>query len=501
MSAAREAAATPAKAAPTKATAALRVGPADDAFEREADRAADAVMRGGLAPWINALPGGEGVRRKCDACAKEDDEATLRRDAAGGDPGGWSAPAIVSDVLRSPGRPLEAGLRAEMERGFGHDFSRVRVHDDAMAAESARAVSAHAYTVGSDMVFGAGRYAPVSASGRRLVAHELAHVVQQSSGNPALQRQEVSVDLEVPTPAQREENRRLGIDLPRVSAVAADPRGHSDYIENRFNAVGFGIYLGGYAIYVSGLELPVLVPEAWFNFSLTNATPADLAIFPGRAEALAAVPIGPPAPGRGMPYTYFRGVGGLVAPTVFSPATTPRIIATALDARRRLAASVQRDLIILALSMVGARVLMRFLRWVGGRISAPRALPPPSGAALGRAMAQEMRAAGFRGNPFREFMRRINLRTQRLSQQETAEAIRVATAEFNPTMGTMPPVQQGGILVVPSRAPIPNAPVMGIRPDGTVMMGRVPRIDIVRDASGVPVFPPQARLEGTITWE
>jgi len=66
-----------------------------------------------------------------------------------------------------------------MESGFGHDFSRVRIHRDALAGESARAVSALAYTVGHDVVFGSGQYAPETMGGRKLLAHELAHVVQQ----------------------------------------------------------------------------------------------------------------------------------------------------------------------------------------------------------------------------------------------------------------------------------------------------------------------------------
>jgi Domain of unknown function (DUF4157) len=90
-----------------------------------------------------------------------------------------TAPPIVHDVLGSPGRPLEAGVRGEMEARFGHDFSRVKVHTDATAAQSARAVGAEAYTVGRDVVFGAGRYAPATAHGNSLLAHELGHVVQQ----------------------------------------------------------------------------------------------------------------------------------------------------------------------------------------------------------------------------------------------------------------------------------------------------------------------------------
>jgi hypothetical protein len=85
----------------------------------------------------------------------------------------------VSRALASTGAPLEAPVRAQMQARLGHDFSRVRVHTDARAAEGARAVGAAAYTVGHDVVFDAGQYAPGSAAGRRLLAHELAHVAQQ----------------------------------------------------------------------------------------------------------------------------------------------------------------------------------------------------------------------------------------------------------------------------------------------------------------------------------
>ena len=89
------------------------------------------------------------------------------------------APPTVHAGLRSPGRPLEPSVRGEMEARFGHDFSSVRVHTDGRATESAQAVNAKAYTVGSDVVFGAGRYTPTTPEGSRLLAHELAHTVQQ----------------------------------------------------------------------------------------------------------------------------------------------------------------------------------------------------------------------------------------------------------------------------------------------------------------------------------
>jgi hypothetical protein len=96
------------------------------------------------------------------------------------DPG--FAPPAVQETLARPGRPLEQPVRGQMERRLGHDFSRVRVHSDAQAASSARAVDAAAYTVGSDVVLGAGA---TPAAGSSLLAHELAHTVQQRDAAPA----------------------------------------------------------------------------------------------------------------------------------------------------------------------------------------------------------------------------------------------------------------------------------------------------------------------------
>ena len=100
-----------------------------------------------------------------------------------GGEGAAGAPFQVLDVVgRGGGQPLEAPVRGSMERAFGADLSDVRVHTDGVAAASAQAVQAHAYTVGNDVVFGAGQYQPGSAAGQRTLAHELTHVVQQRSG-------------------------------------------------------------------------------------------------------------------------------------------------------------------------------------------------------------------------------------------------------------------------------------------------------------------------------
>jgi Domain of unknown function (DUF4157) len=92
--------------------------------------------------------------------------------------------SLVHETLNRPGRPLESGVRGDLERSLGHDFSAVRVHTDEPAAASAAAVSAQAYTVGSNVVFGANRYRPASTEGRRLLAHELTHVRQQAGAAP-----------------------------------------------------------------------------------------------------------------------------------------------------------------------------------------------------------------------------------------------------------------------------------------------------------------------------
>jgi outer membrane protein OmpA-like peptidoglycan-associated protein len=102
-----------------------------------------------------------------------------RKEAGTADPGFSEASASVHDVLRSPGQPLEEATRAYFEPRFGRDFSLVRVHRDTTAERSARQLGALAYTVGNDIVFGAGRYMPQTDQGKSLVAHELAHVVQQ----------------------------------------------------------------------------------------------------------------------------------------------------------------------------------------------------------------------------------------------------------------------------------------------------------------------------------
>jgi len=112
---------------------------------------------------------------ECTECRKK--RSLQRTPALNTEP--RSVPPIVHDVLRSQGQPLDVATRAFMEPRFGHDFGNVRVHADSKAAESARAVSAVAYTVGPNIAFASQEYAPGTNAGRKLLAHELTHVVQQ----------------------------------------------------------------------------------------------------------------------------------------------------------------------------------------------------------------------------------------------------------------------------------------------------------------------------------
>jgi hypothetical protein len=139
----------------------LSIGSSNDPLELEADRVADQVMSASGPARVGVAP------------------LSIQRFSGHTSGEVGSAPASVDRALASSGRPLEPGLRRDMEQGFGHDFSRVRVHTDRAASESALDVDAQAYTVGNHVVFGSASFAPATHAGRHHIAHELAHVVQQ----------------------------------------------------------------------------------------------------------------------------------------------------------------------------------------------------------------------------------------------------------------------------------------------------------------------------------
>jgi hypothetical protein len=162
----------------------LTVNAPGDFDEQEADRAAEQVMRMSAPRQQFACPCGGG----CPKCqeGRGDYEHSQMKGIRGNDAGGTEAPPVIHEVLSSPGRPLDSATRGFMEHRFGQDFGRVRVHTGERASKSAEAVKALAYTVGHDIVFRADQYRPGTATGKqRLLAHELAHVVQQRAASAA----------------------------------------------------------------------------------------------------------------------------------------------------------------------------------------------------------------------------------------------------------------------------------------------------------------------------
>ncbi len=164
----------------------LAISRPGDEYEQEADRVAERVMRtpepqlqracacGGVCPECRSKQAGQKIEH---LQTKHLGSSSSER---------VPIPPVVNEVLHSPGQPLGIAARNFMEPRFGHDFSRVQVHTDAKAADSARAMNALAYTVGRHVVLGAGQFVPHTAEGRRLLAHELTHVMQQrSQGNNA----------------------------------------------------------------------------------------------------------------------------------------------------------------------------------------------------------------------------------------------------------------------------------------------------------------------------
>ncbi|MGH6919765.1 MAG: DUF4157 domain-containing protein, partial [Geminicoccaceae bacterium] len=178
-----------------------------DKYEQEADRVADQVMRmadpqrTGAIDLAGAAP--DGVQRLCAECEEEvrrqpveDEEEDLQMKRASGATV-EIGPGVQAQIggLRGGGQRLAPALRGFFEPRFGHDFSQVHVHQGSQASEAARSVGARAYTLGQDVVFGLGEYRPESDPGRRLIAHELTHVIQQTGADRAFVQRQGSAEL------------------------------------------------------------------------------------------------------------------------------------------------------------------------------------------------------------------------------------------------------------------------------------------------------------------
>jgi len=219
--------------APVNFQTKLVVNAPGDAYEQEADRVADQVMR---IPPLQRACTSSGKHPKPPNQAEQLQTNSIPESA----PESTMAPPIVHEVLRLPGQPLAAATRAFFEPRFGHDFSQVHVHTDTRAAEAARAINALAYTSGQEIVFGAGQYTPCSESTQRLLAHELTHVVQQGAA-PAVAH-EAALVRQVPLPGstgrivQREPQQSVlspsgdqgAPDFSKMNWIELLPRAHGD---------------------------------------------------------------------------------------------------------------------------------------------------------------------------------------------------------------------------------------------------------------------------------
>ena len=185
-------AAMPSALGPGVVQAKLTVGPVDDQYEREADRTADAVTAShwsaldfGNAPVASSLARvAQRAVGKGEPPRKKDDDETrkthVQKQASGSGPEAVP-PGVETDIraMSRGGEPIAPSLRTVFEARFGYDFSGVRTHHGADAAHAAVALGARAFTVGDHIFFGSGEYQPESPSGRRLIAHELTHTIQQ----------------------------------------------------------------------------------------------------------------------------------------------------------------------------------------------------------------------------------------------------------------------------------------------------------------------------------
>jgi hypothetical protein len=174
--------------APPWVQAKLAVSEPGDRHEREADRVADRVMRMPMPaqPPDDVSKRNPAIQRKCDSCGPEDERPVMRKAASPAT--NMRTATMAASPVPGGGRPLDAAARGFFEPRFGQDFSGVRIHNDPASASFARDINARAFTIGQHVGFASGEYAPETASGRRLLAHELTHTVQQRSGNMQISR-------------------------------------------------------------------------------------------------------------------------------------------------------------------------------------------------------------------------------------------------------------------------------------------------------------------------
>lgn len=154
----------------------LNINKPGDRYEQEADRVAEKINAGKNPSIQRSEISSVGIQKKCADCDQEGKKVQKKENGQKEK----QASGLVTEVLKSGGNPLDKDVRRFMEPRFGYDFAKVKIHTDVKAGKSAEAIGAKAYTSGRNIVFAPGRYQPQTAKGRKLIAHELTHVVQQN---------------------------------------------------------------------------------------------------------------------------------------------------------------------------------------------------------------------------------------------------------------------------------------------------------------------------------
>ena len=217
-----------------------------DAAEHEVEHVADQVMRTPTERAAAEAHSKTGKQRQCgcgDTCSKcrEGDAGhphfTVRRA-----PGTFAAssgvevPSSVQRVLRAPGQALDGSIRAFMEPRFGRDFSRIQVHADDLAVESARAMGARAFAVGPHIVFGKGEASFATYAGQRMLAHELAHVVQQEGNqSPGHAAESLAGSLLLRSPLEEVKLARLSAEQLEARSKEIFRKAASEYLKANEN--------------------------------------------------------------------------------------------------------------------------------------------------------------------------------------------------------------------------------------------------------------------------
>ena len=217
----------------------LRVGPANDRYEQEADRVARQVVSRVQTPPVQREGAAEEelqmkpLTPTVTPLQRKTFQKPVQRAVNHGVEGGEVEAGVAQQIQRAGGggKPLDEKVRGQMERGFGADFSGVRVHTGAQADTLNRSLNARAFTTGKDIFFKRGEYNPGSSAGKELLAHELTHTVQQGAAGVQRMVTRGSKALFHPTQEKQVVRRALSVDdtnwaeTKKVTSITADAKG------------------------------------------------------------------------------------------------------------------------------------------------------------------------------------------------------------------------------------------------------------------------------------